>query len=117
MEINIDSAINLTQGFCPKTKVMNILCLLKNYIRRVSAKNPTVEYIREQKSKAYYIAMIGAIIFFLGIAITLIIYGRHAVFIGLIIAIAWLIWLIWTLIKNRPVKYNPLDIPSRLLPK
>jgi len=36
---------------------------------------------------------------------------------GLTIPIIWLIWLTWTLIKNRPVKYDPLDIPSRLLPK
>jgi dolichol kinase len=61
--------------------------------------------------------MIIGFAFFLGLAIILLIYGRYAVFLGLAIAIIWLIWLTMVLIKDRPVKYNPLDIPSRLLPK
>jgi hypothetical protein len=104
-------------GLLPKDKSDEYIMFVGELHRRVSAKNPNVEYIGGQKSKAYYVVIIGAIIFFLGMAIILILYGRHSVLVGLIIPIAWLIWLTWSFIKNRPVKYNPLDIPSRLLPK
>jgi hypothetical protein len=104
-------------GIVPKDKSDEYIMFVEELHRRVSAMNQNVEYIGGQKSKTYYIVMIGAMSFFLGLGIILSIYARYAVFVGLIIVITWLIWLTWTLIKNRPVKYNPLDIPPRLLPK
>lgn len=68
------------------------------------------------RSKFDYIAMIIATIFFLGIAIISIKYGGPAL-IWLVISLSWLIWRIGAFIKNRPVKYDPTVIPSRLLPK
>jgi hypothetical protein len=85
--------------------------------RRTSEKNQNIEFTGGLNSKSDYIGIIIGFAFFLGIAIILLIYGRYAVFLGLAIAIIWLIWLTLALIKNRPVNYNPLDIPSRLLPK
>ena len=85
--------------------------------RRLSEKKQNVEYTGGLKSKSDYIGVIIGFTFFLGIAIIVLIYGRYGVFVGLTIAIIWLIWLTMTFIKNRPVKYNPSDIPSRLLPK
>jgi hypothetical protein len=104
-------------GILPKDKSHEYVMFIRELHRRTSEKNQNIEFTGGLKSKSDYIPMIIGFAFFLGIATILLIYGRYAVFLGLAIAIIWLIWLTMTLIKNRPVKYNPSDIPSRLLPK
>jgi len=104
-------------GILPKDKSHEYVMFIRELHRRLSEKKQNVEYTGGLKSKSDYIGVIIGFTFFLGIAIIVLIYGRYGVFVGLTIAIIWLIWLTMTFIKNRPVKYNPSDIPSRLLPK
>jgi hypothetical protein len=101
----------------PKDKSYEYVMFVRELHIRASDKNQNIEFTGGLKSKSDYIGMVIGFAFFIGIGIILLIYGKYAVWIGLLIPIIWLIWLTWTLIKNRPVKYNPLDIPSRLLPK
>jgi len=104
-------------GILPKDKSHEYVMFIRELHIRVLEKNQNAEFTGGLKSKSDYIGMMIGFVFFLGIAIIILIYGRYAVWLGLTIPIIWLIWLTWTLIKNRPVKYDPLDIPSRLFPK
>ncbi len=103
--------------FSIKDSSHDYIIFLKELHKQLASTNPAVDYSGGVNSTINYIGLTVGLALFLGLVFLLLRYGKQFGSFGLIVQISWLLWIAVTFLKNRPHKYDPLDIPSRLLPE